>query len=80
MGVGRVLPYKGTCRQPGCVLRDLRLKHGIDFIIFCLKQGIEFINVCFKQGIFSWTINSLRVLNVLRANDIYYVLSVKSSS
>ena len=40
---GGVLPYKGlmgTCGQPGYVFRDFCLKHGIEFIIFCLKQDV----------------------------------------
>ena len=53
--MGGLLPYKGlmgTCGQSGYVLRDFRLKWGIDFIIFCLKQGIDFINFGLKQGVF----------------------------
>ena len=44
----------GTCSQPGYVFRD-----------FCLKQGIDFIIFCLNQGIFSWTINSLRMQNLV---------------
>ena len=55
----------GTCGQPGYVFRDFCLKQGIDFIIFCLNQGVDFINFCLKQGIFSWTINSLRMQNLV---------------
>ena len=65
-GGGRgVLPNKGlmgTGGQPGYVLRDFCLKHGIHFIIFRLNQGIDFINFCLKQGIF---LNSFVIANGL---------------
>ena len=73
-----VLPYKGlmgTCGQPGYVFRDFCLKQGIDFIIFCLNQGIDVINCSLKQGIFSWTINSLRVVLRTKLQQIFFLVS-----
>ena len=74
-GGGRgVLPNKGlmgTGGQPGYVLRDFCLKHGIHFIIFRLNQGIDFINFCLKQGIF---LNSFVIANGFDKKEFRYLL------